>query len=204
MRIALLIVALVVAAPARAQSVNDHFDRISGERTITYTVDGSTDATRPVVTFQTAFDGVVPASMVSLAFVSSNEGTTAPASRFAGCHRIEWWADGQPLSAAPASHRGRVVDGEMVEVIDQDVETSWVLAVAAAQSVRYRVCRNEYALTQGDLFAFGMIAAKLKGATYSRSTDRVATPSATPQPAVEYQGMNWRPRNPDTMFPKRR
>lgn len=199
-----LAVALAVALPVRAQTVGDAFDRVTGERTVTYTADGSTDTTRPVVTFLATFEDDVSSSQINLAFVTADEGAGIPAPRFAGCHAVEWFVDGQPLNSTPASHRGRLVDGEMIEMIDQHVSTDWVLSIAAAQSVRYRVCRNEYVLTANDLQAFARIATKLKGTTYSRSADPTNASPVPVQPAVDYKGMQWRPKNQETMFPKRR
>ena len=204
MRWLLVGVLLAAAVPAVARNVNDQVDRITGARTITYAADGSTDLAQPVLTFQVQFEAETPSSMVSLAFVSQDEGSGVPAPRFARCHGIEWFADGQPVATAPASHQGRAVDGEMVELIDQEVATTWVLSIAAAGAVRYRVCRNDYTLTANDLGAFATIAAKLKGATYSRTGRAAPVENPAAQPVVDYQGMNWRPKNPDTMFPKRR
>lgn len=175
-RSVLLLVALAVVLPVHAQTVGDVFDRITGERTVTYTADGSTDTTRPVVTFLATFEGEVSSSLINLAFVTADEGAGIAAPRFAGCHAIEWFVDGQPLTSAPASHRGRVLDGEMIEMIDQYVSTDWVLSIAAARAVRYRVCRNEYVFTSNDLQAFARIASKLKGASHSRSADPTSTP----------------------------
>ena len=203
-RAVLVVIALAVVLPVRAQTVNDVSDRITGERTVTYTADGSTDTTRPVVTFLATFQGDVSSSLINLAFVTADQGTGIPAPRFAGCHAIEWFVDGQPLASAPASHRGRVVDGEMIEMIELHVSTDWVLSIAAARTVGYRVCRNDYALTANDLQAFARIASKLKGASYSRSANSANVPAASGQPTVEYQGMQWRPKNQETMFPKRR
>ena len=199
----LLLMALAVVLPVRAQTVGDVSDRITGERTVTYSADGSTDTTRPVVTFLATFEGEVSSSLINLAFVTADQGTGVPAPRFAGCHAVDWFVDGQPLASAPASHRGRVVDGEMIEMIDQHVSTEWVSSIAAARSVRYRVCRNDYPLTTSDLQAFARIAGKLKGASYSRSANPADGPAVPVQPAVEYQGMQWRPKNQGTMFPKR-
>lgn len=203
-RLVLLGALLAVVVLASAQTVSDDLDRITGTRTIRYTADGSTDLTKPVVTFLAAYEGESSLSTISLAFVSQDQGGGVPPPRFAGCHVIEWFADGQPLAIAPATYRGRVVDGEMIELIDQAVQTSWVLAVAAAGTVRYRVCRSEYTLTSSDVKAFGTIAAKLKGTNYLRPSGALSGASPEVPHVVEYKGMNWRPRNPDTMFPKRR
>lgn len=203
-RTVLLLIALAVVLPVRAQTVNDVSDRITGERSITYTADGSTDTTRPVVTFLATFQGEVSSSLINLAFVTADSGAGIPAPRFAGCHAIEWFADGQPLAGAPASHRGRVVDGEMIEMIEQHVDVEWLLRIAGSHAVRYRVCRNDYQLTDNDVQAFARIASKLKGTSYSRSANPSNVPAASGQPAVQYQGMQWRPKNQETMFPKRR
>ena len=203
-RIAFLIVAMTIGASLRAQTVSDHVDRISGERTIAYTADGSTDSTRPMVTFQAGFQGEVALPVIHMAFVAGDEGGGVPSARFGRCHGVEWFADGQSLQTAPASYRGRVVDGEMVEMIEQQVGVDWVSSVATAQAVRFRVCRDEYALSARDLEAFGRIAAKLRGASYSRSGERPAASPASAQPVVEYKGMNWRPQHPGTLFPKRK
>jgi hypothetical protein len=197
-----LALALAIAAPASAQTVNETFDRISGERTIAYTADGSMDAARPVVTFEAGFTRDASRAVISLAFVSGGaEG--APAARFGACHGIDWAVDGRALAVAPASYRGRMVDGEMIEVIEQDVTLEWALAVANGQEVRYRVCRDEYAFTSRDIEAFGRIAAKLKSATMVSSATRAVRPGAAPATEVEYKGMNWRPKHPGSLFPAR-
>jgi hypothetical protein len=203
LRIALLAMALTGAAPASARTVSDDTDRISGERTIAYTADGSTDLARPVFTFNASFVGETSSSVISLAYVSRSEGAGTPAPRFAACHGVEWWVDGKPLAPAPASHRGRVIDGEMIELIGQDVTPAWVASVGSARAVRYRVCRDEYALTPGDINAFAVIAAKLKGATFSTSTSPTGAPASAAASEVKYEGMNWRPKNQGTMFPSR-
>ena len=203
LRFALLTIALAGAAPVLARTVSDDTDRISGERTVAYTADGSSDLARPVFTFNASFVGETSSSAISLAFVSRSEGGGVPAPRFAACHGVEWWVDGKPLATAPASHRGRVIDGEMIEWIGQDVTTAWVASIGSAQAVRYRVCRDEYALTPGDINAFAVIAAKLKGATLSASTSRTDAPASAPASEVKYEGMNWRPKNQGTMFPSR-
>lgn len=188
--------ALAVAAPVSAQAVSENFDRITGERTIAYTADGSMDSARPVFTFEASFTRDASSALISLAFVSGGEGEGSPVARFTNCHGVVWLVDGGSLPTAPASHRGRVVDGEMIELIEQGVTLEWATAVASAQDVRYRVCRNEYAFTSRDIEAFGRIAAKLKSATLTSSATRAGQPSAAPKAEVEYKGMNWRPKHP--------
>jgi len=199
--------ALAAALSAHARTIGDDTDRISGERTIAYTADGSTNLARPVFTFNASLVGEASSSPISsaitLAFVSRSDEGVAPAPRFAACHGIEWLVDGKPLAATPASHRGNVIDGEMIELVEQDVTSDWVVAIGKARSVRYRVCRDEYALTPGDIDAFGAIAAKLKGATYSSSVPRTGAPAPAPAGEVKYEGMNWRPKGQGTMFPSR-
>lgn len=201
LHVVLLAIALAGAVPVCARTVSDDTDRISGERTIAYTADGSTDLARPVFTFNANFVGEASASAINLAFVSRSEGGGVPAPRFAACHDVEWWVDGKPLTTAPASHRGRVIDGEMIELIGQDVTPAWVASIGGARAVRYRVCRDEYVLTPGDINAFAVIAAKLKGATLPTSTSRTDAPA--PASEVKYEGMNWRPKNQGTMFPSK-
>ena len=203
MRLALsvMLVALAgVAVPAAAQAVSDNFDRGSGERTIEYTADGSRDSRRPVLTFNANFSGDDSWSGVTLAFVSAGDETGAPRSRFAACHNVEWIVDGQSLPAGRASHQGSVIDGELIELVMQDVTPAWVSAISAAQSVRYRVCRDEYALTAGDIQAFGTVAAKLKSATRSAYKPNAGMPATTTVQEVEYQGMKWRPKSKDSLF----
>lgn len=196
MRIAFFAVALALAAPVSAQAVSDNLDRISGERTVAYTADGSMDTSMPVFTFEAVFVGDTSSSTINLAFVSGNEGSGAAASRFSACHNIDWFADGRPLPAGPASYRGKVVDGEMIELIGQNVTPEWASAVGSAQDVRYRVCRKEYVFTHNDIEAFGRIAAKLKGAVLPPSASRAGAPASAPRSEVEYKGMNWRPKHP--------
>ena len=197
----LLLVLAGIAVPAAAQTVSDNFDRGSGERTIEYTADGSRDSSKPVLTFNANFSGDDAWSGVTLAFVSAGDETTAPRSRFAACHNVEWTADGQSLAAGRASYQGNVVDGELIEMVMQEVTPEWVTAISAAQSVRYRVCRDEYVLTAGDIRAFGMLAAKIKSATRAAYKPGSATPTTTSKvEAVEYQGMKWRPTSKDSLF----
>ena len=197
-RVACCAVALAGAVPALAQNVSEEFDRIRGERTIAYTADGGMDLSRPVLTFQASFVGGASSMGIGLAFVSPGDGITRPASRFAACHDIAWMVDGQPLPAARASHRGNMVDGELIEQIDQDVTAQWVAALGNARNVRYRVCRNEYALTPGDINAFATITAKLRNAGHSSYVPAGATAPA-PVQQVRYEGMNWRPRQGSPM-----
>lgn len=192
MRTAFFAIALMVGAPVSAQAVSDNLDRISGERTVAYTADGSRDTSMPVFTFEAIFVGQTSSSSVNLAFVSSDAGA-----RFAGCHNVEWFADGQAVPASPPSYRGKVMDGEMIELIDQSVTAQWASAVGGARDVRYRVCRKEYVLTHNDIEAFGRIAAKLKGALLSPTSARADAPAPVPAKGeVEYKGMNWRPKHP--------
>lgn len=196
MRIVFFAIALAIAAPVSAQTVSETFDRISGERTIAYTADGSMDTSRPVFTFEGSFVGDTSSAAISLAFVSSSENGGVPTPRFAACHNIDWFVDGRTLAARPASHRGSVVDGEMIELVEQDVTLEWASAVANAQEVRYRVCRDEYAFTSRDIEAFGRIAAKLKSATLTSSATRPGQPAPPAAKEVDYKGMNWRPKHP--------
>lgn len=203
LRVVLPTLILSGAAPVCARTVSDDTDRISGERTVAYTADGSTDLSRPVFTFNASFVGETSSSAINLAFVSRDEGGGVPAPRFAACHGVEWWVDGKPLATATASHRSNVIDGERIELIGQDVTPAWVASIGGAQAVRYRVCRDEYALTPGDIDAFAVIAAKLKGATFSASPSRIGGPARAPASEVKYEGMNWRPKSQGTMFPSR-
>jgi hypothetical protein len=189
-----------VAMPAAAQSVRDDFDRGSGERTIEYTADGSRDSRRPVLTFNAIFSGEDARSGVTLAFVSSVDGTGTAASRFAACHGVEWMVDGRLLPTGRAAHQGSVIDGELIELVTQDVTAEWVSAISVAESVRYRVCRDEYVLTAGDIQAFGMLAAKIRSATRSAYKPNAAAPTTGKVEEVEYQGMKWRPTSKDSLF----
>ena len=91
--------------------------------------------------------------------------------------------------------------GELIELVMQDVTPAWVSAISAAQSVRYRVCRDEYALTAGDIQAFGMVAAKIRSATRSAYKPNSTAPTTTSKvETVEYQGMKWRPTSKDSLF----
>lgn len=199
MRITFLAIALAIAAPVSAQNISENFDRISGERTVAYTADGSMDTNMPVFTFEAIFVGETSSSSINLAFVSSD----AAASRFSACHDIGWWVDGRPLPAGPTSYRGKVVDGEMIELIGQNVTPQWASAVGGAQDVRYRVCRNEYSFTHNDIEAFARIAAKLKSLVLSSSAAQADAPAAASAKEVEYKGMNWRPKHQQSLFPGR-
>jgi hypothetical protein len=191
MRIVFFAIALTIAAPVCAQTVSDNLDRISGERTVSYTADGSRDTSMPVFTFEAILAGHTSSSSVNLAFVSG------AGSRFAACHGIEWLADGRPVPASPSSYSGKMVDGEMIELIGQNVTVQRASDIGGARDVRYRVCRNEYALTHNDIEAFARIAAKLKGAALSPASARANAPATVPAKGeVEYKGMNWRPKNP--------
>lgn len=201
MRIAFFAIALAIAAPVSAQAVSENLDRISGERTVAYTADGSMDTSMPVFTFEAVLVGDASSSTINLAFVSANEGSGAAAPRFSACHDIDWWVDGRPLPAGPTSYRGKVVDGEMIELIGQSVTPQWASAVGGAQDVRYRVCRNEYAFSHRDIEAFARIAAKLKGPLLSPSATRTGAPAAAPANEVDYKGMNWRPKHQQSLFP---
>jgi hypothetical protein len=203
MRIAFLAIALAITVPVRAQNVSEDFDRISGERTVAYTADGSMDTSMPVFTFEAVLIGDASSSTINLAFVSANEGSGVARPRFSACHGVDWWVDGRPLPSKPTSYQGKVVDGEMIELIGQNATPQWASAVGSAQDVRYRVCRNEYVLTHRDIEAFARIAAKLKGSAFSPSATRVDAPAAAPAKEVEYKGMNWRPKNQQSMFPSR-
>lgn len=200
-RMAALAFALACGAPACAGDISDDTDRISGERRIAYTADGSRDLARPVFTFDASFIGDEATSVVNLAFVSGGDGTGPARPRFAGCHDIQWFVDGQPLATVRASHRDRVIDGETIEMIEQDVTSSWVVAIGRAQAVRYRVCRDEFTLTANDIDAFSVIAAKLTSPVISSAAPRSPAPSTAKE--VDYKGMNWRPKNQGTMFPAR-
>ena len=74
LRAVLLAIALAGAVPVCARTISDDTDRISGERTVAYTADGSTDLARPVFTFNASFVGEVSTSAINLAFVSRSEG----------------------------------------------------------------------------------------------------------------------------------
>ena len=203
MRIVFFAIALTIAEPVSAQNVSEDFDRISGERTVAYTADGSMDTNLPVVTFEAVFVGGASSSTINLAFVSTSQGSGAQTSRFSACHDIEWFVDGRSLPAGPASYRGKVVDGEMIELIGQNVSPEWASAVGSAHDVRYRVCRNEYSFTSNDIEAFSRISAKLKGASFSTSANREGAPVAGPAKEVDYKGMNWRPKHQQSLFPGR-
>ena len=199
-RVALLLLALTSAVPALAQNVSDNFDRGRGERTISYTADGSRDISRPVFTFNAHFAGGESSSAVTRAFVSAGDGTSVPRARFAGCHDIGWNVDGQPLPASAASHRASAIDGELIELVEQEVSTQWVNAISAAHNVRYRVCRDEYTLTAGDIAAFGMVAAKLKNAAQASYAPGAGVRAKVDTGEVGYEGMNWRPKSQASPF----
>ncbi|MET0756084.1 MAG: hypothetical protein ABWY31_08210 [Pseudoxanthomonas sp.] len=206
-RIAILCaLAWATAAPARAQTVTEDYDRISGARTIAYTADGSMDASMPVVTFEASFVGEAGSAALTLAFVSGNGG--ASGARFAACHEIDWRVDGRSLAIGRPTYRGRVVDGEMIELIVQEVDAAWASAIANAGDARYRVCRDEYAFTSRDIEAFGRIAAKLKSATGTTSSALSSAPAgeaaSSSAPEVEYKGMNWRPKHQGSLFPSKK
>lgn len=206
MRLALVVLAVLahaglLAMPAQAQAVSDEFDRGSGERRITYTADGSRDTRKPVLTLDAHFVGQDVSMAVNVAFVTAGEGGAVARPRFSGCHDINWWIDGQPYAAGRASHHGQVIDGDMVEMIGQEVGLDWVDALAAARSVRYRVCRDDYLLTPNDLRGFGALAARLRNARMSSAAPADAGEAAPAAPEVEYKGMNWRPRHPSLFGP---
>lgn len=216
MRLVFLMVAWACASPAGAQAINDQFDRISGERHIVYTADGSRDTRKPVFTFDAHFAGQAVSMGINMAYVTSAEGEAIPGPRFAGCHDIAWWVDGQPYETGPTSYGSELIDGDRIELIDQPVNAEWVAALGAAQSVRYRVCRDDHLLTSGDIRGFSMLSAKLKNAAMSAavtathtsatstSSPSTSAPAARPGPApsteVEYQGMHWRPKHPSSPF----
>lgn len=196
-----MVVLAGITSPVVAQVVSDNFDRGSGERTIEYTADGSRDSRRPVLTFNANFIGDDAWSGVTLAFVSAGDDSYTPASRFAACHNVAWTVDGQPLAAGRATHQGSMIDGELIELVVQEVSPEWVSAISNAQSVRYRVCRDEYALTAGDIQAFGTLAAKIKSATRAAYKPGATAPTTTSKvDEVEYQGMKWRPTSKDSLF----
>ena len=112
--------------------------------------------------------------------------------------RVE--VDGQPLATSPASHRASVMDGDLIEMLEQEVTAQWVQAISTARDVRYKACRNDYALTAGDIAAFGMVAAKLKSATHSSYRPGAGAPGKATTTEVGYEGMNWRPSSKASPF----
>lgn len=184
-----------IALPAAASKVSDDFDRGKGERTITYIADGSTDSSQPVFTFNASFAGDARQSAISLAFVSDGGGSVAPQARLAGCREVEWIVDGQPVAAGPVAYEGRLIDGDMVEWLDQAVDLPWVAALGAAQTAHYRVCRQHYSLSPSDIQAFALIANKFRNAALAGEAASGRPPTRTPAQKVDYQGMQWRPRN---------
>lgn len=195
-RAALCVAVLAGAVPVAARNVSDNLDRAKGERTITYIADGSTDLAQPVFTFNASFVGDGQTSAISLAFVSGAEGAASPRPRFAGCHDVQWFVDGQPVAAGAVVYGGQIIDGEMVEWLDQEVSPQWAATLGGARTAHYRVCRNQYLLSPGDIQAFALIANKLKNAALVSGVSRGRAPTQAPAQKVDYQGMNWRPRNP--------
>lgn len=195
-RVVVSVAVLASALPLAARSVSDTLDRAKGERTITYIADGSTDPTQPVFTFNASSAGDGQTSAISLAFVSAGEGSATPRPRFAGCHEVEWFADGQALTAGAVVYGGQIIDGEMVEWLDQEVSPQWAAALGSARAAHYRVCRNQYLLSPGDIQAFALISNKLKNAALVSGVVQGRPPTQAPVQKVDYQGMNWRPRNP--------
>lgn len=58
----------------------------------------------------------------------------------------------------------------------------------------------KYALTAGDIAAFGMVAAKLKSATHSSYRPGAGAPGKITTTEVGYEGMNWRPSSKASPF----
>lgn len=208
-RLFFVAIASGVALPAAAQAISDQSDRIRGERHIVYTADGSRDTRKPVFTFDAHFVGQAVSMGINVAYVTAAGGEALSGPRFAGCHDMAWWVDGQPYATGRASYRSERIDGDWIELIDQPVTAEWVAALGGAQSVRYRVCRDDHLLTAGDIRGFSMLAAKLKNAAMSAPVQSArtspglpSTPAAgsAPAPEVEYQGMQWRPKHPGSPF----
>lgn len=77
--------------------------------------------------------------------------------RYLECHTTRWLVDGERLSVE-AEHHGKVMDGGVIENLAFDLSAKDLARIAAAESVEYRVCNDEYTLTEAQKAGLGKVA----------------------------------------------
>jgi hypothetical protein len=154
-----LLIAAAAVASASAQNVVDEVDRFTGERKISYTAENPRpiDLRKPVFTLRGGIDSDGPGFVVQLVF-AGNTDRRRSSWRFLSCNTVNWLVDGQPRQLGPVVHRGEVVRGGTLEFITQQIDVEDIARIGSARAVEYRVCHDEFELTQADIRAFAEVA----------------------------------------------
>lgn len=160
MRLALL---LLVAVPALAlsQVVEDKMDRFTGERELKY----SEASDKPIGTPSFNMSATLSPSnqRISVTFIVANvaDRRVASAWKYLRCHDVNWLLDGKAFSLGASVHSGQVVRGGVIELVTQVVTREQLEQMAAADGIEYRICNDEYRLSQFDLTAIRSISKKV-------------------------------------------
>lgn len=159
MKALLCIIISVACASVSAQEVTDRIDRFTGERQIAYTAANPRpiDLRKPIFTLKGYIDSDGPGFVVQLVF-AGNTDRRRTSWRFLSCYTMNWLVDGQPTQLGPVIRRGEVIRGGTLEHITQQIDVSDIAKIGASQRVEYRVCNDEFELSQADIRAFREIA----------------------------------------------
>ena len=146
--VSVVLVALSIAGPSQGIEVEN--DRFTGRRSVSNTVSPAKgDLKTPIRVFKVAQEKTGQVTYGAIFMTIAREW------RYLNCHPFDWLVDGEPMKPIePPAHRGEVMrEGtvSVLEVVYMGLSRAQFQQLADAQKVEYRICRDEFQLTEEDL-----------------------------------------------------
>ncbi len=137
---------ILLAANASAAGYSEDTDRFTGRKTISWTSAPSYGALAPNL-FIHVEDGKAENGMV---FLSGSFKTW----RYLRCSTTHWLADGARLPVVEQDHNGSTGGDGVIEHISNLFGVAELKKIAAASTVEYKACNDEFRFTQDQLDGF--------------------------------------------------
>lgn len=153
-----MLCSLLVSAPAFAQ-YKAETDRFTGISKWFY---NSPRDVEPMILVGVIKDPGRPA-LRRMTLFTTNYSRHGSSWKYLRCHSVAFLVDGKPLGTASAKHDGQTMTRGVIENISVDLELSDLETMAAASSIEYRICNDEFQMTPEDLAGIRQVAEGSRG-----------------------------------------
>lgn len=148
------------SANTAAQTFEDSIDRFTGKRGIKYVA--KPKMTAPTVsTFVNVLDGEANSNLLITVFGFSRAGGSW---KYLQCNQTHWLVDGNPFPTQGVIHRGKVIRGGVIEHLGQPLTLEQLDALAAATTIEFKICNDEFVMSKEDQEGLRQVAAAFAGA----------------------------------------
>lgn len=154
----------VMLVPLSASAeITDNTDRFSGARTIRYSSDSEIALRAPMINI-VGLDLRGDRSGAILVSIGNSSRGPNGGWQYLKCRETHWLADGHPFAPEKSTYDGDVLRGGVLEKFTYHLTVDQLSELAAAQTIEFKICNDEFAFTPADIEGLREVRSRLLAA----------------------------------------